>query len=349
MPRHGATPRLSLCIATYNRGKFIRETLESILEQVDGLVEVVVVNGASPDETDDVMTRLLETHPEIRYYREATNSGVDSDYDKAVGYATGDYCWLFPDDDLLAPGAIERVLRAIDQAPDLIVANSEVWNADFSRNLDTRMLKFSEDRQYGPGDVDKAFTDLATSLSFIGSVVIKRSVWLGRDRASHYGSLYGHIGVIFQDPPVDRIAVITTPMIRIRYGNSMWAPRSFEVLYFKWPGMVWSFPHIAESSKRRVVLREPWRRMRSLLKSRATGEYSLNEFRKFLAGRRRDPHLVQAYIVSRFPAKVANTMWVLYYGLFQRSARFTLFDLLRSNHSSAISRWVAAALGVNIK
>jgi glycosyltransferase involved in cell wall biosynthesis len=341
--------RLSICIATYNRGRYIAETLRSVLFEAGNAIEVVVVDGASPDQTPEVMGEFEGRYPALRYVREATNSGVDSDYDKAVGYATGDYCWLFPDDDLLAPGAIERVLRVIDQGPDLIVVNSEVWNADFSRNLDTRMLTFSEDRQYGPGDVDKAFADLATSLSFIGSVVIKRSVWLGRDRASHYGSLYGHVGVIFQDPPIERIVVIATPMIRIRYGNSMWSPRSFEVLYFKWPGMVWSFPHIAESAKRRVVRREPWRRMRSLLKSRATGEYSLNEFRKFLAGRRRDPHLVQAYIISRFPAKVANTMWVLYYALFQRSARFTLFDLLRSKHSSVISRRVAAALGVNIK
>jgi glycosyltransferase involved in cell wall biosynthesis len=341
-------PKLSLCIATFKRGKFIAETLESILSQVDSELEVVVVDGASPDETQEIVSRFAEKYPSLRYYREETNSGVDADYDKAVGYSTGDYCWLFPDDDLLAPGAMERLVSVIDTAPDLIVANSEIWNADFTRSLHTRMLRVSEDREYGAADRDEAFVKLATSMSFIGSLIIKRSVWLARDRASYYGSLYGHVGVVFQEPPLERIAVIADPLLRIRYGNSMWSPRSFEVLYFKWPAMVWSFPHIAEGARRRVVLREPWRRFRSLFKSRALGEYSRTEFRRFLAGRPLDLHVVQAALISVFPAGIANVLWVAYYATFQRTALFTLFDLLRSRHSSAFSRTVAALAGIKI-
>lgn len=338
-----------MCLATYKRGEFIEETLTSILSEMDARTEIVIVDGASPDETEEVVSRFQEKHPLIRYVREATNSGVDRDYDKAVGYATGEYCWLFPDDDLLAPGAIAKILQLVDQAPDLIVVNSAVWNADFSRSLETRMLSFTEDRSYGPGDTDDAFADLATALTFIGSVVIKRSVWLERDRASYYGSLYGHVGVIFQHPPVERIAVIAEPLIRVRYGNSMWTPRSFEILYFKWPSLVWSFVDVSYGAKRRVSPRDPWRRFRSLLKSRAIGEYSVTEFRKFLAVRSVDRHIIQACIIAVFPARVANTMWVMYYALFQRTARFTLFDLLRSRHSSFVSKWVAAILRIQIQ
>jgi abequosyltransferase len=342
-------PTLSICIATYNRGKFIGETLESILSQTDDRVEVVVVDGASPDHTPEVLAPLLERHRNLYYHREPTNSGVDIDYDRAVGYARGDYCWLMPDDDLLAPGAVARVLDRIGQAsPELIVVNSEIWKADFSQSLDTHMIPFRSDRAYGPGDGEKVFKDLATCLSFIGSVVIRRDVWLKRERTPYYGTLYVHVGVIFQQPAIENVSVISEPLIRIRYGNSMWSPRSFEVLYFKWPRLIWSFTQFAVAAKRQIIWREPWHRCRSLLKSRAIGEYSHSEFRKYLFGRPLDLHLVLAYLISVFPAKLANMLWVLYYSVFQRSALFTLFDLLRSPHSSVLSRSLARVLCIKI-
>src|SRR4051794_24283838 len=105
---------LSLCIATYNRGRFIGQTLDSIVSQLPSGVEVVIVDGASPDETATVVSKYAAHVDVIRYFREDTNSGVDADFDKAVSYAAGDHCWLLPDDDLLAPGAIERVLLALE-------------------------------------------------------------------------------------------------------------------------------------------------------------------------------------------------------------------------------------------
>jgi abequosyltransferase len=344
----GMKPKLSICIATYNRGKFVGATLESILSQTDDRVEIIVVDGASPDNTEDAVRPYLSQHPNLHYYREKTNSGVDCDYDKSVSYASGDYCWLMPDDDAVMPGALSRVLNVIEQSHELIVVNSEIWNADFSKSLDTRMLKISRDKAYGIGEGEKVFVDLATCLSFIGSVIIKRSIWLERDRRSYYGTLYAHLGVIFQHPSIERVAVIADPMIKIRYGNSMWSPRSFEVLYFKWPQLIWSFPQFSATAKKQIIWREPWHRLRSLFKSRATGEYSLDEFRKYLFGGPVKRHLVLAYMIGAFPAKLANVIWVLYYSVFQRSALFTLFDLLRSPHASFLSRSLARVLYIKI-
>ena len=102
--------RLSICIATYNRSAYIGETIDSIIGQINHKLEIVIVDGASPDTTPEVVEKYTSIHPNVRYFREITNSGVDADYDKAVGYARGQYCWLMTDDDLMAPGAIRCVL-----------------------------------------------------------------------------------------------------------------------------------------------------------------------------------------------------------------------------------------------
>src|ERR1035437_7960952 len=148
MPRwslRSADMKLSICIATFLRANFIAETLDSILGQMQENVEIVVVDGASPDNTRGVIAQYLIKYPEVRYYREESNSGVDRDYDKAVGYASGEYCWLMTDDDLLVPGAIKRVLSALDDRCELSVVNAEVRNVDFSKRLNKSLIKVSSD------------------------------------------------------------------------------------------------------------------------------------------------------------------------------------------------------------
>jgi hypothetical protein len=231
---------------------------------------------------------------------------------------------------------------------ELVVVNSECWNADFSRDLKTRMLNIPEAKTFGAGDAERVFVELASCLSYIGSVVIKRSVWLERDRSSYYGTAFVHVGVIYQYPPIDRVAVVADPQIVIRYGNGMWTAHSFEIWYFKWPQLIWSFVTFSAGAKQRIVMREPWRRTISLFKSRAMGDYSFREFRRFLSEKPLDISIVMAFVCSVFPARAANVMWVLFYALLKRSSRYALFDLLRSRHSSAVSRQLARTLGIKV-
>lgn len=336
--------KLSICIATFNRGKFIDKTLDSILSQMSPEVELVVVDGASPDNTPEVMSSYLLSHPEIRYFRELENSGIDADYDKAVGYATGQYCWLMTDDDLLKPGAIIRVLAELDGQRDLVVVNAETRNADLMDVLVPRQLVIDSDRNYIEDDSESFFSECANYLSFIGGVVIRREFWLERDRKSFYGSLFVHVGVIFQQPRIGGVYVIADPQIIIRYGNAMWTSRGFEIWSFKWQGLVWSFDGYSDKAKRRVCHPAPWKRIKTLFYYRATGAYSKDEFEKFIYSRTGGIKRFMSHGIAIFPAAVANIISVFYFTLFHRTERMMQYDLLRSRHASGVSRWLAKAL-----
>lgn len=341
-------PKLSICIATFNRGEFIGQTLESIVTQVSKEVEIIVVDGNSSDNTEIVISRYQEIYSNFRYYRELTNSGVDEDYDKAVNYATGEYCWLMTDDDLLIESSINKILSIIEMKYDLIIVNSEIWNADFTKDLQTKMLNASVDKIYRPSDENNLLGELSTCLSFIGSVIIKKNVWLDRDRSSYFGSLFIHVGVIFQMPIVGDVYVISDPVLKIRYGNGMWSPRSFEIWYFKWPELIWSFQRFSDSAKRNVIRREPWKCNFGLLKSKAMGDFSYNEFKKFISKKNVSINYIMAYIISILPPKIVNFILVFIYCIFKRSAKYTIFDLLRSKHSSLICRSFAKTFKLNL-
>jgi glycosyltransferase involved in cell wall biosynthesis len=340
------TPKLSICIATYNRGKFIGETMDSILCQPLHGVEIVVVDGASPDNTQEVMARYVSRHPEVHYYREEENSGVDCDYDKAVGYANGKYCWLMTDDDLMKSGALTRILGFLDGPIDLVVVNAEVRNVDFSKVLKERMIDFREDREYGMEDVERFFSEVAGYLSFIGGVVIRRDSWLQRNRSLYYGTLFVHVGVIFQLPPIKKVKVVADPLIIIRYGSAMWTPRSFEIWMFKWPELIWSFRGFSDRSKGMVCPREPWRRAKRLVLYRATGGYSLAEYRRFLSGKANGMSRLFPLSIAVIPAFMVNILLSLYCVLVNRKARFGIYDLSRSRHATWVSRLGARILNV---
>ncbi|MBU1299221.1 MAG: glycosyltransferase [Proteobacteria bacterium] len=324
-------PRLSICIATYNRGQFIGETLDSILGQMEPGVELIVVDGASPDNTPDVMAQYLSRHPEIRYYREQENSGVDCDYDKAVGYANGDYCWVFPDDDLLKPGAIKRVLDACRQRFVCVLVDAEVCSPDFSKQLLRKRLEYEKDQVYKPKDFRKLFVDTVNKLSFIGSVVMRRDVWLDRERQAYYGSFFVHVGVIFQTPLPGDTLVIAEPQISIRYGNSSWTSRSFEIWMFKWPQVIWSLKSVLDIDKKKIVSPEPWRDFKNLILLRAKGAYTFSEYEKFLkhkvSGKMEAPFF---WFLSVVPGKFVNLIACLYVIIFVKAKAFTLADLRSS-------------------
>lgn len=338
-------PRLSICIATLNRGAFISQTLDTIVPQLRDDVELVIVDGASKDDTGDVVGRYAAKDPRVRYVRLNRASGVDQDYDLAVSHARGTYCWLMTDDDLLKPNAVDRVLAELDGRVELVIVNTEVRTVDFSGALRDALVPKTEDVVYAPEQADQLLADTAHALSFIGCVVVLRSFWLSRDRAAYYGSLFVHVGVIFQArTPLTR--VIGEPLITIRYGNAMWTPRGFEIWMFKWPSLVWSFVGLSPSAKARICAREPWRQLRKLWLYRSIGGYASAEYERYLAA-----HSMTAFKralsrgIARFPARLANAMSALYCGMFARHARMNIYDLSCSPHATFVARMVARSAG----
>jgi abequosyltransferase len=338
--------KLSICIATFNRARYIGETLDSILNQVGPSVELIVVEGASPDNTRDVMLAYIERYPQIRYFRECENSGVDRDYDKAVGYANGEYCWLMTDDDLLMPGAVQTVLSKLTGQWDLVVVNAEVKNADLSQTLASHQLNVLTDRTFTSDSSEQFCSECMRYLSFIGSVVIRRKTWLSRDRESYYGTLFVHIGVIFQEKALENVYVLADPLIIIRYGNAMWTSRGFEIWMFKWPELVWSFKDIPDKTKAAVCAQEPYREVRELVLKRAIGVYGLQEYRQFLVGKVFGLTKILALCVACTPAWLTNTLASLYCLAFNRRALSGIYDFSRSTNSTAISRMVARIMNV---
>jgi len=307
------TPLLSICIATYNRANYIAETLESIIPQLDDDVELLVVDGASTDNTEAVVQKYAQKESRIRYIRLSAKGGVDQDYDKSVELASGEFCWLFTDDDLIKSGAIAAVKAAIKDGNDLVVVNAEVRDRKLSAILERRRIVMQENKSYAQNNIEQLFIDVLHYLSFIGAVVIRRSIWLSRDRESYFGTEFVHVGVIFQKPLSEPALIIAEPYIAIRSGNAQWSPRSFEIWMFKWPKLVWSFNHISHEAKHFICSKEPWRNLKTLMGQRSIGSYNIQSYHQYFSAIQAGVFWkFCAWLIARFPQKFFIGIYYLY-------------------------------------
>jgi len=325
-----SSTKLSICIATYNRADFIGETLESILPQLTDAVEVVVVDGASTDNTGSIVKRYAERCRNIRHVLLPAKGGVDKDYDLAVEHAKGEYCWFFTDDDILNPGAVHAVLSQLENNYSLIIVNGNVKDSGLADLLEDKRLPVSENVVYSPADFERFFINTADYMSFIGCVVIQRSIWMERERAQYYGYEFIHLGVIFQKPLVSPVLVIAEPYISIRLGNAQWTSRAFEIWMFKWPTLIWGFDSLSDPAKSRVSPREPWRNFKVLAFLRAEGNFTASEYRRFIKPRARSVSRVLAALLVHTPERLLNFLATIYYLIKNPSSKRVFFALRSS-------------------
>ncbi len=127
------TIALSICIPTYNRAPLLRENLNHLFRAVRGYedcVEIIVSDNCSQDATSAVVASFQKELPKISYFRYSQEIHVDDHFLQLVSRASGEYVWLFGDDDRLEPNAIEQVIGALKTKPEVRFCNFAIFSKD---------------------------------------------------------------------------------------------------------------------------------------------------------------------------------------------------------------------------
>ena len=120
-PSIATEPKVSICIPTYNRKDYLKETIDSILAQTYKNYEIVIVDDGSTDGTEDMIKNF--DFPVTYHWQQ--NAGDAAARNKLITLAKGRYISFIDSDDLLMPDAIERMVSAMEaQNEDAIVYGS---------------------------------------------------------------------------------------------------------------------------------------------------------------------------------------------------------------------------------
>lgn len=115
-------PRITVVTPSYNQGKYIEETIESILNQNYPNLEYIIMDGGS---TDDSMAIIKKYESHLFYWCSEEDRGQSDAIMKASKKATGElFAWV-NSDDVLFPGCLNRIAQRYQQRkkPDIITGN----------------------------------------------------------------------------------------------------------------------------------------------------------------------------------------------------------------------------------
>lgn len=105
-----------MILSTYNRARFLPDALDSLLGQTRPPDEIIVVDDGCTDNTVDVAARY---GARIRYLRQARNCGKSAALNLAIPLARGSHVWIFDDDDVALPDAVQSHLDSLERQPEM--------------------------------------------------------------------------------------------------------------------------------------------------------------------------------------------------------------------------------------
>lgn len=140
--------RVSVAMVTYNGEKYIRQQLDSVLQQLTEQDEVVVSDDGSGDGTIAVLEEYQNRDRRVRVVK-GPRSGIKKNVEHALRQCRGDIIFLADQDDIWKSNKVERVLAVMDQEKCmLVIHDAEVFQEDPEQ---ITMQSFFAFRNAGPG------------------------------------------------------------------------------------------------------------------------------------------------------------------------------------------------------
>lgn len=91
--------KVSIIICSYNRANYISQALDSILAQTYQSYEVLVIDDASSDNTEEVVKKYLPLDRRIKYFKNEKNLGIARSRSKGIILSQGEYIAMLDSDD----------------------------------------------------------------------------------------------------------------------------------------------------------------------------------------------------------------------------------------------------------
>ncbi|WP_376961360.1 glycosyltransferase family 2 protein [Azospirillum sp. A26] len=218
-------PFLSIVIPSHNREIFIGPLLTELARQSAflpaGTVEVIVLDNASSDRTTDVCRDIGARFPGFRYVRNAVNIGADENVLSCLSAGTGEWLWIFGDDDILHDGALAKTIALLKETPaDMVLLNYRQVHRDGVTVLAEHVCSL---------DADMTFPTLGgwleqpasmCLLAFITSAIARRAPMAAIDPSPYrVRSLFTFLGIRFEAFADRPVHVIADPWITQRQYN----------------------------------------------------------------------------------------------------------------------------------
>lgn len=148
------TPRVSVGMPVYNAGGHLAPSIESVLGQSFGDLELIICDNASTDGSVDVALAYAAKDKRVRVVRSSRNVGANPNYRKAALAAVGEYFKWSSSNDLVEPDFIESCVKVLDAEAGAVLCHGQtaiftndprdanLYRDDFALEMDDAVERF---------------------------------------------------------------------------------------------------------------------------------------------------------------------------------------------------------------
>ncbi len=186
--RADISPKVSIVVPSYNCAKYLSQRLESIASQTFQDIEIILIDDASIDGSQEILQKFSNTRPDVQVFLETQNSGsVFKAWRRGIEKASGDFIWIAEADDFCESDFLARLVSHMSK-PGVNLVHGRSIPVDSDNNISGDWNDLYLDKVV-PGRWHKSFTSPAfkevnTSLGRaniipnVSAVLVRRSAAL---------------------------------------------------------------------------------------------------------------------------------------------------------------------------
>lgn len=199
---------VSVLMPAYNAEKYIKEAIESVLQQSYSNVEVIVVEDCSKDNTFNIINDIKDER--VRVFRNDENKGIAYSTNRCIKESRGEYLALLDDDDLAMPRRFELSVDYLNKNQDIDIVGGGAVEIDEQGNMIGNMLNPRKNPK------------LIAARLLLRSCIINGTVTMRRNVVEEYGIWYedGCLGMqdfLFYVRASKKVNIANIPDILLKY------------------------------------------------------------------------------------------------------------------------------------
>lgn len=147
-------PYISVVIPVYNVKEYLERCVFSVVNQKmydEQLIEVILVDDGSCDGSGDICDNLEREYKNITVIHQK-NGGLSSARNAGIRASKGKYIQFLDSDDTLECGALERIIKALNSEPDILICRHNEININTGEKIESGYRLKSEEIEHRSGE-----------------------------------------------------------------------------------------------------------------------------------------------------------------------------------------------------
>jgi len=118
---------ISVIMSSYNYGQYIKEAIDSVINQTFTNWELIIIDDASSDNSMKIIHKYLHKDSRIKLIINEKNLGLAKTLQKGINLAEGHWIAFLESDDIFSPASLEKKIEAAKQGADIIFTDVELF------------------------------------------------------------------------------------------------------------------------------------------------------------------------------------------------------------------------------